>query len=229
MSNSTRRVAVTGAFGALGAAVVQLALKSGAVVAAIDYAPADSARDQENLHQFGGVDLSSPEQAGKVFSDASEAMGGLDSLINIAGGFTWETFSGSDISSWDKMYNINVRTAVISTQSALPFLSKGLHSSVVNISANSALKSEMGVAAYTASKAAVAKLTESLADEYKGQIRFNAVLPSIVDTPVNRADMPDADFSAWVSPDELAKVILFLTSPNSSAVTGALIPVVGRV
>jgi NAD(P)-dependent dehydrogenase (short-subunit alcohol dehydrogenase family) len=83
--------------------------------------------------------------------------------------------------------------------------------------------------AYAASKAGVHRLTEALAEEYKGRVTVNAVLPSIIDTPTNRADMPDADFSAWVRPEELAAVILFLASSEASAVTGSLLPVVGRV
>lgn len=229
MSMNGRRIAITGAMGALGRGVVNSALEQGAKVIAIDYAPADSSLEQDNLVQLGGVDLTNPEAAQKAFAEAAASFGGLDGLVNIAGGFTWEMFAGSSIESWDKMYNINVRTAVISCQSALPFLSEGNQASIVNISANSALKSETGVAAYTASKAAVAKLTESLADEYKGKVRVNAVLPSIIDTPINRKDMPDADYSTWVSPAELANVILFLSSVQASAVTGALLPVIGRV
>lgn len=229
MSYSGYRIAITGAFGTLGQAVVAMALEAGARVAAIDYATASPLQQRDGLHILGGVDLTSAEGARQAFAQAADALGGLDSVVNIAGGFVWETFAGSTIESWDKMYSINVRTAVNSLQAALPWLLQDSRASVVNISANSALKSGMGVAAYTASKAAVAKLTESLADEFKGRIRVNAVLPSIIDTPVNRADMPAADFSSWVSPDELARVILFLISPSASAVTGALIPVVGRV
>jgi NAD(P)-dependent dehydrogenase (short-subunit alcohol dehydrogenase family) len=101
---------------------------------------------------------------------------------------------------------------------------------IVNIGANAALKSAAGMGAYTASKAAVHRLTESLADELKDQgVTVNAVLPSVIDTPVNRRDMPDADFTKWVTAGELAAVILFLASAEASGITGALVPVVGRV
>ncbi|GAB3101788.1 SDR family NAD(P)-dependent oxidoreductase [Aestuariicella hydrocarbonica] len=229
MSMNGRRIVITGAFGALGRGVVSSALEQGAKVIAMDYAPADSAFDQENLVQLGGVDLTQPDAAQQAFQKAADSFGGFDGLINIVGGFVWEMFDGSNIDSWEKMFSINVRTAVISCQSALPFLSAGNQASIVNISANSIYKCETGVAAYTASKAGVAKLTESLADEYKGKVRVNAVLPSIIDTPINRKDMPDADYSTWVTPAELANVILFLSSVQASAVTGALVPVVGRV
>jgi NAD(P)-dependent dehydrogenase (short-subunit alcohol dehydrogenase family) len=98
---------------------------------------------------------------------------------------------------------------------------------VVNIGAASAINAGAGMGAYAAAKAGVHKLTESLAQELKGKVTVNAVLPSILDTPVNRADMPDADFGKWVQPKDLAAVILFLASPEAGAITGALIPVTG--
>jgi|TARA_R110001583_G_scaffold187287_1_gene348471 NAD(P)-dependent dehydrogenase (short-subunit alcohol dehydrogenase family) len=229
VSNKGRRIVITGAFGILGAAVLDLALASGATVAAVDYVTPDSSDDREGLYTFSGIDLGDPSAAAACMTAAAEKMGGIDSLINIAGGFIWENFANSNIDSWDKMFHINVRTTVNASQAALDFLLQSGSASIVNISANNALKSVAGVAAYTASKAAVAKLTESLADEFKAKIRVNAVLPSVIDTPLNRRDMPNADSSAWVTPAELANVILFLTSPNSSAVTGALLPVTGRV
>src|SRR5690606_38004069 len=119
-------------------------------------------------------------------------------------------------------------TAVNACKAALPQLleSKG---AIVSVGANGAVKAAAGMGAYAASKAGVHRLTESLADELKGRVRVNAVLPSIIDTAANRADMPEADFSAWVRPEELARVMLFLASDEASAVTGALVPVTGRV
>jgi NAD(P)-dependent dehydrogenase (short-subunit alcohol dehydrogenase family) len=117
----------------------------------------------------------------------------------------------------------------VATRSLLPMLraSKG---SIVNIGAAASIKAAMGMGAYAASKAGVARLTEALAEELKSEgVRVNAVLPSIIDTPTNRADMPDAEFDRWVSPQELANVIAFLLSKEASAVTGALVPVTGRV
>ena len=229
MDLTSKRIVITGAFGALGSQVADMALAAGAKVAAVDYAPAEGRPEKDNLLQLGGVDLTSAESAQKAFAAVNKEFGGIDGLVNIAGGFAWETFAGSTIDTWDKMYNINVRTAVLACQSALPFMGGESDASIVNISAFSSLRSEMGVAAYTASKAGVAKLTESLADEFKGKIRVNAVLPTILDTAINRRDMPEADFSTWVAPTELGQVILFLLSPLASAVTGALLPVRGRV
>ncbi|MEW6019792.1 MAG: SDR family oxidoreductase, partial [Pseudomonadota bacterium] len=127
-------------------------------------------------------------------------------------------------------YAMNVKTAANASRAALPWLRRSAAGRIVNVGAMGAIKSAAGMGAYGASKAGVHRLTESLAEELKGEgITVNAILPSIIDTPANRADMPDADFSAWVSPADLAKVMLFLASPDARAVTGALLPVTGRV
>lgn len=226
MQLKDKRVVITGAFGTLGAAVVRAALDAGARVAAVDRAPAPA--DLGGAHGFGGVDLSDAGQAKATIDAAAKALGGLDALVNIAGAFRWETLADGKLDTWDLLYRINLRTAVCASQAALPHLQEG--GRIVNIGANSALKAGAGVGAYTASKSGVMRFTESLAEELKERgITVNAVLPSIIDTPPNRADMPKADFGKWVKPRQLADVILFLVSEQASAITGALIPVVGRV
>ena len=163
-----------------------------------------------------------------AFADLASRHGGLDALVNIAGGFRWETLSDGSIETWDRMYDVNVRTAVNACRAALPHLRAG--GRIVNVGAAGATRAAAGMGAYAASKAGVARLTEALAEELKERsITVNAVLPSIIDTPANRADMPDADHARWVRPQELADVILFLLDARASAVTGALIPVTGRV
>ena len=112
---------------------------------------------------------------------------------------------------------------------AIPHLAASASARIVNIGAMGALQAGAGMGAYAASKSAVHRLTEALAAEWKGKITVNAVLPSTIDTAANRASMPKADFTKWVTPQELADVILFLTSDAASAVTGALLPVSGRV
>ncbi|HJU07803.1 MAG TPA: SDR family NAD(P)-dependent oxidoreductase [Rhodanobacteraceae bacterium] len=229
MQLKDKRIIITGAFGALGSAVVQSALQAGAQVAAIDRAEAPPAGvDLGNAHRFGGVDLSDAAAAKRAIDEAVRALGGLDALINIAGTFRWETVADGKLETWDFLYDINLRTAVAASQAALAHLQRG--GRIVNIGALSALKAGAGVGAYTASKAGVMRFTEALAEELKPRdITVNAVLPSIIDTPPNRADMPKADFDKWVKPQQLADVILFLISDRASAITGALIPVVGRV
>jgi len=229
MQLQNRRIIITGAFGALGSAVAQAALQAGAQVAAIDRADAPPAGvDLGNAHRFGGVDLADAASAKKTIDEAVRALGGLDALVNIAGTFRYETLAEGKLETWDFLYHVNLRTAVAASQAALPHLRAGAR--IVNVGALSALKAGAGVGAYTASKSGVMRFTEALAEELKTRdITVNAVLPSTIDTPANRADMPKADFGKWIKPQQLADVILFLISDQASAITGALIPVVGRV
>ncbi|HEX5959830.1 MAG TPA: SDR family oxidoreductase [Rhodanobacteraceae bacterium] len=229
MSLEGKRVVVTGAFGSLGAAVVQAALAAGAQVAALDRIDAPPSNvGPGDAHRFGGVDLADSAQAGTALDAAAKALGGLDALVNIAGTFRYETLADGSPETFDLLYRINLRTAVAASKAALAHLPDG--GRIVNIGAASALKAGAGVAAYTASKSGVMRFTESLAEELKPRgITVNALLPSIIDTPPNRKDMPKADFSKWVKPEQLAGVIVFLLSDRASAITGALIPVTGRV
>jgi len=150
-------------------------------------------------------------------------------LVNVAGGFCFDKLDGGTLDSWDAMYRMNVRTAVVACKAVLPFLVRSGSGRIINIGALGAAKATAGMGPYAASKAGVARLTEALAEELKDQgVTVNAVLPSILDTPRNRLDMPNADFSRWVAPSALASVIEFLLSDAAGAVTGALIPVAGR-
>jgi NAD(P)-dependent dehydrogenase (short-subunit alcohol dehydrogenase family) len=228
MPLSGKRIAVTGAAGALGSAMVSEALKSGARVAALDRSEL-SHHAADGVVLLGGVDLTQPQDSQRALASAAERLGGLDGLVNIAGAFKWEKIATGSIEVWDQLYAINVRTAVNATRAALPFLTHP-GGRIVNVGAIAAARAGTGMGAYAASKSAVARLTEALAEELKDQgVTVNAVLPSIIDTPANRADMPTADFTRWVKPEALAGVILFLLSDAASVVTGALIPVAGRV
>lgn len=221
------RVAITGGFGTLGMATVQAALDAGARVAAIDRAD-PPAEGMVGVTCIGGVDLADPQAAKKALAAAAEALGGLDALVNIAGTFRYEEVTEGSVDTWDLLYRINLRTAVAASQAALEYVPAG--GRIINIGAASGLKAGAGVGAYTASKSGVMRFTEALAEELKDRdITVNALLPSILDTPPNRADMPEADFARWVKPQQLADVIVFLLSKQSSAITGALIPVTGRV
>jgi NAD(P)-dependent dehydrogenase (short-subunit alcohol dehydrogenase family) len=224
-----KRIAVTGAFGALGAAMVESAVAAGARVAAIDRAPAPVSF-AAGVTAIGSVDLADAAAAKTAIDAAAQALGGLDGLVNIAGTFRWETLAEGSADTWDLLYRVNLRTAVAASKAAIPHLSTSNAGRIVNISAAGSVKAAAGMGAYAASKSGVARLTEALAEELKDKaITVNAVLPSIIDTAANRADMPTADFSRWVTPAQLAGVIVFLLSDRASAVTGALLPVVGRV
>ena len=221
-------IVVTGALGALGKVVADIALSRGARVAGIDHAPSQMPAIAERI-EIGGVDLSDAAQAKTAIETAAKHFGRLDALVNIAGGFAWETVGDGDIKTWHRMHTLNLLTALNTSHAALPHLVASKAGRIVNIGAMGALQAGSGMGPYAASKAGVHRLTEALANELKGKVTVNAVLPSIIDTKTNRADMPNADFTKWVTAQELAEVILFLVSDAASGVTGALIPVSGRV
>ena len=223
-----RVVIVTGASGALGSVVAEAALARGARVAGLDHAPSQIPATASRI-ELGGVDLSNATQASKAIDAVAAHFGRLDALINIAGGFAFEAVAEGDPRTWQHMYALNVLTALNASRAAIPHLAVSASARIVNIGAIGALQAGAGMGAYAASKAGVHRLTEALAAEWKGKITVNAVLPSIIDTSANRASMPKADFTKWVTAQELAEVILFLISDAASAVTGALLPVSGRV
>jgi NAD(P)-dependent dehydrogenase (short-subunit alcohol dehydrogenase family) len=226
---SGRVIAVTGAFGALGAAVAAKLEEFGARVARLDHAPTPPGTPPAAM-TFGGLDLADDAAAGTAMSGVVKEAGGLDGLVNIAGGFHFEKLAGGTLATWDSMYRMNLRTAVACCQAAMPHLLKSGKGRIINIGALGAAKAGAGMGAYAASKAGVAKLTEALAEELKDRgITVNALLPSTLDTARNRLDMPTADFNRWVAPSAMGEVIAFLMSDSASAVTGALIPVAGRV
>lgn len=221
-----KTVVVTGAFGTLGRAVAALAAARGAKLAMLDVkTPAESPIPGAIAI---AVDLTNAESTLAAMRKVRDQTDRIDALFNIAGGFVWQTVADGDDKAWDRMFTLNLKTVLNASKAALPHLieTKG---AIVNVGANAALSAAAGMGAYAASKAGVHKLTESLAQELKGRVRVNAVLPSIIDTAPNRADMPKADFSTWVKPEDLAKVMLFLASDEARDVTGVLLPVTGRV
>jgi NAD(P)-dependent dehydrogenase (short-subunit alcohol dehydrogenase family) len=224
-------IAVTGGFGSLAASVGRAALAAEARVALLDRAEASKApADLSQALALGGIDLGSDGAASKAFAQVVERFGRLDGLVNVAGGFRWEKVEGGSIDTWDALYRMNLRTAVSASQAALPHLLAGGGGRIVNVGAGAAARAGVGMGAYAASKAGVARLTEALAEELKDRgVTVNAVLPSIIDTAANRAEMPNADFSRWVKPERIADLIVFLLSDHASAITGALIPISGRV
>lgn len=220
-----RTVVVTGGYGVLGRAVAAAFRENGDRVARIDFAPQAADANPGGI-DLGRVDLTDAAQAAAAVAEITDAMGGIAVLVNVAGGFVWEPLGEGAPETWARMFAMNATTCVTMTAAALPTLKSMPGAAIVNIGAGSALVAGAGMGAYAASKQAVHKLTESLAAELAGSdCTVNAVLPSIIDTPTNRADMPDADWSQWVQPDALARVIVFLASPAARAISGALIPV----
>jgi NAD(P)-dependent dehydrogenase (short-subunit alcohol dehydrogenase family) len=234
-SSSSRRrsVVVTGAFGHLGMAVARTFREQGAVLALVGHAkpPAGVAEEFPAPHcVLSGVDLTQVTSAGTAMETVRATLGSIDVLVNVAGGFRWQTLERGDADGWDAMFAINVKTSVIAIKAALPLLLESPAGRIINVGSGAAARHvAAGMGAYAASKAGVHKLTESLAEELKDRgITVNAVLPGTIDTPQNRADMPTADFSRWVQPAAIASVIAFLASEEAAAVTGALVPVYGR-
>jgi NAD(P)-dependent dehydrogenase (short-subunit alcohol dehydrogenase family) len=227
-------VAITGGFGNLGVATAAWLIARGARVALIGRGPVPAKEALPpgvgEAFGIGGIDLTHATAAHEALDAVNAQFGGLDALLNIAGAFRWETVADGDPASWDLMFELNVKTALNASRAALPHLLRSNAGRIVNIGAGAGLKAGLGTGAYGAAKAGVARLTEALAEELKDKgVTVNAVLPSIIDTPQNRKDMPDADFTRWVAPEEIAALIAFLLSADARAITGALIPVNGRV
>jgi len=228
----SRIVLVTGAFGALGAAVARRFLAQGARLALIDHAsvPEWAGHTFPAPHVLaGGVDLTAPPATNAAMRTAVGGDGVLDVLVNVAGGFRAQTLAAGDAAIWELMFAMNLKTAVVASQAALPYLKNRGAGRIINIGAGAAARGHAATGAYTASKAGVERLSESLADELKDlNITVNTILPGTLDTPANRAAMPNADTTRWVHPDAVADVILFLASDAARAVTGAAIRVFGR-
>ncbi len=232
MSFENQTVVVTGAAGNLGAAVATAFHGEDARVILVDAKMEflDSRFPEADPRYVKvAVDLLDAGAVGRSFSAIQDQFGGIDALCAIAGGFHMgEMVHETPADTWDLMQNMNVRTLVNSAAAAVPHMIAREFGKIVTIGANAALKGIPGMGSYCAAKSTVMRLTESMSGELRERgINVNCVMPSIIDTPVNRADMPDADPGLWVSPEELAAVIMFLCSAKAGAVHGALIPVVG--
>ncbi len=213
---------VTGAFGVLGRATVAELKARGHKVAAVDMSPAHGNPVADLTCE--AVDLLNADAVAEAYASVVDKLGSIDALVNVAGGFIWEPVEGGTVESWDSMYRTNLQTAFLSSRAALPELVRS-RGSIVNIGAAAANQPAAGMAPYAASKAGIRALTESLADELRESgVRVNAVLPTIIDTPRNRTDMPDADTSIWVKPESAARVIAFLVSSDAASITGAALP-----
>jgi NAD(P)-dependent dehydrogenase (short-subunit alcohol dehydrogenase family) len=221
---TARTVIITGGFGTLGRIVADAFTAHGDRVARIDLGETAPARFA--ALDLGGVDITDSRTAEDVVARVTTALGAPEVLVNIAGGFVFETLDSGGPKTWERMFRMNVLTAASMTKAALSALKGAKAASIINIGAAAGAKGSAGMGAYSASKGAVHRLTESLADELKGTgVTVNAILPTVIDTPANRADMPNADFKEWVKPQAIADVILFLASPAARAISGALIPV----
>ena len=214
-----KRVVVTGAAGVLGRAVADAFHAANADVTGIDIV------ETRPPYRSIVADLIDPDDARRAADD----IGHIDILANIAGGFTMgESVAETTDETWDFMFNLNARTVLNMVRAVVPGMRDRGAGKIINIGARAALRGTGAMGAYCASKSVVLRLTESLADELKASgINVNCILPSIIDTPRNREDMPKATFSTWVAPEEVAAVVMFLASDAANAIHGASIPVEG--
>ncbi len=222
---------ITGAAGALGSAAAKRFYDAGARLALLD-------RHKERLEEeWNGAadvlclecDITRSASVKEAVERITGRFGRIDILLNIAGGFAMGTpVHEASEESWNAMLDLNAKSVFLVSGAVIPFMRRQKNGRIVNMAAKTALHGNALLAPYIVSKSAVIRLTESLAEENKREgIRVNCLLPSIIDTPANRKAMPDADFSAWVSPDAITDVLLFLVSDASRAINGASIPVYG--
>jgi NAD(P)-dependent dehydrogenase (short-subunit alcohol dehydrogenase family) len=225
-------VLITGAAGNLGAAVARAFAARGARLALVDLDEAALRRtfgEPGGLRLFVGADLLQPAAADAAAARAVAHFGRIDVLCNLAGGFRMgEAVHETSAATWDLMLGLNARTVLHMAHAVVPGMLAAGGGRIVNVGAFAAQKGVAHMGAYVAAKSAVIRLTEALSAELREQrINVNCVLPTIIDTPENRAAMPDADPARWVAPADLAAVIVFLASDAARAVHGAALPVTG--
>jgi NAD(P)-dependent dehydrogenase (short-subunit alcohol dehydrogenase family) len=225
-------IIVTGAAGNVGSAIARLLASRGARVAAVDtlgppLAAMMATLDHPNRHlSLPGVDLTDPAACQGLVARVVQVLGGLHGVATTVGGFAMSKLADTGLAQWDAMFSLNVKTTWNIYQAAVPVLKTAGGGSLVGIGSVAGLRGSGEMAPYAATKSAVMRLTESLADELRpDRIRVNAVLPTTIDTPQNRAAMTGADTSRWVKPAEVAEAMLFLLSDAASGVTGALLQV----
>jgi NAD(P)-dependent dehydrogenase (short-subunit alcohol dehydrogenase family) len=223
---------VTGASGNLGRAVAQCLSRDGAKAVLVDRDARRleaEFRPSPSLLLAGGVDLMAPGALDGVVAQALERFGRVDILVTTVGGFrAGQGVHETPFETWDLMLDLNLRTTLVAVRAVIPTMLARRYGKVVTVAARAALGGGANMAAYAAAKAAVLRMTESLAAEVRGSgINVNCVLPGTLDTPENRRDVPEADFSKWVAPAAVAEVIAFLVSDGAGAIHGAAVPVVG--
>ena len=233
-------VLVTGAGGALGSAVCERFAAAGATVCGADVVSPDSEDfllDPEVVDFYQG-DFTDESQVADVVDGVVDEHGGLDALANVAG--TWRggtPVAETEVDTFDFLFDVNLKTMFLASKHAIPHLradggedgdAADDQGAIVSVSARSSLEGGEGDGLYRATKAGVRILTETIAQENLGEVRANAVMPSVIDTPMNREMMPDADHDEWVDPAEIADVIAFLCSDASSVTSGAAVPVYGE-
>ena len=219
---SGRVVLISGAAGALGRSVARRFAAEGDQLALLDLAPCEI-----DAAYHGQCDLTDAKACGREVERIVERLGRIDILLNITGGFEMgEPVHATSEKTWQFMFDVNLWTLVRMVEAVVPVMRAQGSGRIVNMGARAGLRGSALMGAYAASKSAVMRLTESLSDELKEHgVQVNCILPSIIDTPRNRSDMPDADYSRWVQPERIADVMAFLVSSGGADIHGASIPV----
>ena len=232
MTLANKAIIVTGAAGNVGSALARVLAGHGARVAAVDALSAPLEQvvaalpDRARHLALPGVDLADPAACADLVARVVTAFGRIDGVGSTVGGFAMAPVEEAGPEQWDRMFDLNVRTTWNIYRAAIAAMRKTGGGALVGIGSAAGLRGSGQMAAYAATKSAVMRLTESLADELRAErFRVNAVLPTTIDTPQNRAAMPNADASRWVKPSEVAEAMAFLLSDAASGVSGALLPV----
>lgn len=229
---SGKVVLITGGTGALGRAVAQAFGTSNAttvVTYIVDEEMEDVKTKIKTITELVKADITKEDQAKKLVSHVIETYDRIDVLINVVGGYLGgKTVSELDETEWDKMMNMNLKSAFLISKHVIPLMLSAKHGKIVHISSRTGLKSDGYDSAYSASKSGLIRLIESISEEVKEHnINVNCILPSTIDTEANRKAMPDSDFSKWVKTEDLANLMLFLCSDEAKVINGAAIPVYG--
>ena len=224
MPEKEKGILITGGTGGLGGAVTRAFVEAG-------YPVATTYTDPEKWESLGDLkdgvlglraDLLDAPAVEEAARRATEELGGLYALVNLVGGFAMGSLARTSEETWDRMMDLNLKSAFLATRAALGHMPDG--GRIVNVGTAAVANQAPGLAAYVASKGGLMTLTQGLAKELKARrITANAVLPTVLDTPANRRAMPNADRSSWLLPEEVAEVILFLVSEEGSIVTGNLL------
>ena len=227
-------VVVTGAGGNLGSAIAQTLARQGAMLALADKRQPKLERTLAGMVGHGhltiaGADVRTREGAAHIVAETLARFGRIDALANTVGTFKMAAVADGAADDWSLLMDSNALSALRLSEAVLAPMRQSGYGRIVHISAGAAQRSFAGAGVYAASKAAVLRITEAVAEENKAQgITANCVLPGTIDTPQNRADMPAADHTLWVSPQSIAAVVAFLLSREAGGVTGAAVPVTGR-
>lgn len=240
-ANQNKLCLVTGALGHLGQALSECLLEEGYHVVGVG----SGGVSNENFKKtdffkyvsgketwtFYSTNLTSEEEVTQLFQSVSQNNNSLLALVNLVGGiYPWSMLHEVEAKTWDATIDLNLKTAFLCSREALKVMIPQRSGKIINIGALAGIRGNTMAGPYGAAKAALINMTETMAEENKGNnIQVNAVVPGIIDTPTNRQSMPDADFSTWVKPQSIAEVISFLVSEKSNALTGSVLRVTGKL